>query len=251
MHSTPGPRATAHRGTGPTARVSSGPRRQPAASSTPHLRVPGLGSSHQLINVLTLLQHLLPLDQGAHTVDEDVHQVGLGLAQTVGVGDVPLAAHRGGVHSRGAAGLQAQLGADLTEILAGRDQRQLGHGPGAQASSQVGRARQDVPQVIVVHEIVALFLQHLLDGGACGSEPLKDGVHIVSLLHGHDAHVILLIQPHKEVLGIIVEDSAGVRPVAAAARRQQERGVRLLEEVAALAEVLFLILGHSSRHQLE
>mmetsp|Transcript_52179 Transcript_52179/g.114535 ORF Transcript_52179/g.114535 Transcript_52179/m.114535 type:complete len:200 (-) Transcript_52179:592-1191(-) len=104
--------------------------------------------------------------------------------------------------------------------------------------------------MVIVHEIVALLFQHLLDGGTCSGKSLKDGVHVVTLLHGNDAHVILLIQPDEEVLGLVVEDSTRVRPVPATPRGQQQRGVRLLEEIATLAEVLLLLLRHTGRHQL-
>ena len=72
--------------------------------------------------------------------------------------------------------------------------------------------------MVVVHEVVAFVLEHLLDtlgGGREAVEDLDDGG---SLLHGDNAHLVLLVNPDEEVLGVVVEDTTGVGPVATAAR---------------------------------
>jgi hypothetical protein len=43
--------------------------------------------------------------------------------------------------------------------------------------------------------------------------------------------VVLLVDPDEEVLGVVVVDTTGIGPVAAAPGGQKKRGIRLLEEV--------------------
>jgi len=62
------------------------------------------------------------------------------------------------------------------------------------------------------------FLARLsLDGGTNSSnatgQALKDTLDITTLLHGDDPHLILLIDPEKEGLGLIVEDATALGPV--------------------------------------
>ena len=80
---------------------------------------------------------------------------------------------------------------------------------GSKSGSEVGGARGDVTQVVVVGE--AGFLLNGLSGSG---ESLEDGSDISTLLHGDDTELILLIDPDEESLGIVVEDTSALWPVA-------------------------------------
>ena len=52
-------------------------------------------------------------------------------------------------------------------------------------------------------------------------EAKVDLLEVAALLHGDDADVVLLVDPHQELLVGGVEDAAAVRPVVVAAGRAQ------------------------------
>lgn len=54
---------------------------------------------HEVINGLALLQPLLHLDEQLHPVHHHLHQLHLGEAQAVSIGDIEDPAHSGGVHT--------------------------------------------------------------------------------------------------------------------------------------------------------
>merc|ERR1712110_730727 len=60
---------------------------------------------HFRIDVFARLELLFPFDDLCQALDEEIAEVHLGHAETVGVGDVPRAASGGGVDARGAASL--------------------------------------------------------------------------------------------------------------------------------------------------
>ena len=61
--------------------------------------------------------------------------------------------------------------------------------------------------MVAVHEVVSFLLHDLLDSGGGVGEPGDDGFDVVSLLHRHDSHLILLVDPDVEVLLIVFEDA--------------------------------------------
>ena len=79
----------------------------------------------------------------------------------------------------------------------------------AKGSSEVGRARGDVTKMSVVSE-----LSSALNSGGGAAEALEDGTDVGTLLHGDDTELILLINPDEEGLGVIVEDTSALGPVA-------------------------------------
>ena len=93
------------------------------------------------VNVLAGLEGLFPSDDLSDTLDEDVDQLGLGLAQAVGVGDVPGAASGGGVDTSGTTGLEAHLGKGLLEVGTARDQWHLDHGAGTEVKFKSNTAK--------------------------------------------------------------------------------------------------------------
>jgi hypothetical protein len=102
--------------------------------------------------------------------------------------------------------------------------------------------------VLVVHKVVTLSLQHISDTLSGITEALEDGSDVVTFFHGDDTHLIFLIHPNEEVLSIVVVDSTGIRPVATAPGAQQKSGIRLLEQVSVLTQLLFLLGRHGSGH---
>ena len=71
--------------------------------------------------------------------------------------------------------------------------------------------------MVVVHEIVTFLLEDLLDTLGGGGETVEDLNNGSTLLHGDNAHLVLLVNPDEEVLGLVVEDTTGIGPVAATA----------------------------------
>ena len=80
---------------------------------------------------------------------------------------------------------------------------------GSEGSSQVGGARGDVTKMVVMGEFCLL-----LDVSAGSAESVKDGVEVSTLLHGDDSELILFVNPHKEGLIIIVENTSAIGPIS-------------------------------------
>ena len=53
-----------------------------------------------------------------------------------------------------------------------------------------------------------------LNCGGGAAETLEDGTDVGTLLHGNDTELILLINPDEEGLGVVVEDTSALGPVA-------------------------------------
>mmetsp|Transcript_1362 Transcript_1362/g.2744 ORF Transcript_1362/g.2744 Transcript_1362/m.2744 type:complete len:354 (+) Transcript_1362:432-1493(+) len=171
----------------------------------------------------------------------------LTLPKSIRVTDVepPVGRHR--VHTSCPTCLQTKLGTHSLEVRPSRQLRNLHDRTRPQTSAQVRRTSQNVPQMVVVHEVVPLRSQHLPNTLGSSAEPLEDRVHIVSHLHRNDAHVILLVHPNEKVPRLIVENTTSVRPMPTAPTRQQQRRIRLLEQVPSLAQLLLLLLAHAGR----
>ena len=80
---------------------------------------------------------------------------------------------------------------------------------GTKGCSEVGRAGCDVTKMAVVSE-----LSSGLNCGGGAAETLEDGTDVGTLLHGNDTELILLINPDEEGLGVVVEDTSALGPVA-------------------------------------
>ena len=79
----------------------------------------------------------------------------------------------------------------------------------AEGSTKIGWARGDVTKVLIVSE-TSDSLNMSCSLGKAG----KHSSDISSILHRNDSKLIFLIDPHKESLGIIVEDTSASWPVA-------------------------------------
>ena len=62
----------------------------------------------------------------------------------------------------------------------------------------------------------------LLDVGSGAGESVEDCVDVSTGLHGDDSELILLINPHKESLVIVVEDTSAFGPLAVKTASLQE-----------------------------
>ena len=62
--------------------------------------------------------------------------------------------------------------------------------------------------------VVVSELGSRLDTGGGAAETLEDGADVGTLLHGDDTELILLIDPDEESLGVVVEDTSALGPVA-------------------------------------
>ena len=62
----------------------------------------------------------------------------------------------------------------------------------------------------------------LLDVGSGTGESVEDCVDVSTGLHGDDSELILLINPHKESLVIVVEDTSALGPLAVKTASLQE-----------------------------
>jgi hypothetical protein len=80
---------------------------------------------------------------------------------------------------------------------------------GAEGGTEVGGAGGDVAKVLVVSE-----LADGLDVSGGAGEAVEHSVDVGTTLHGDDAELIFLINPDKESLGVVVEDTAARGPVA-------------------------------------
>jgi len=178
----------------------------------------GLSASHFLLDLsgLSLLEHAFPADAVGSAFNEDVDELSLTLAKSVGVGDIPGATDGVGVDTTATTGLEAELCTLVLEVFTGREEREFDHGTGAESSSQVGWASKDETQMVVVHEIVSCTREHFLDDLGGLGESFEDRDNTITLLHGDDSHVVLLIEPDEESLVGVVEDTTGVGPVATA-----------------------------------
>ena len=146
------------------------------------------------------------LDTGVHILDK----VLLGATETSAVGDVENSIAGVGVLTVRATDLDSKLIGNTLE--SGHVLHEVGESDvdgSTESSSEVGWARGDVTDVVVVGETSTG-----LDGSGGSGETLEDGGDVGTWLHGDDTELILLVDPDKESLVVVVEDSTTVWPVA-------------------------------------
>jgi len=192
--------------------------------------------------LLLPLEVLLP--EGVDTVNHDLDQLNLGVSKTMLVGDVVGVASLSAGLSPGSTGLDGELlasGLQLVNSLLGPSGKVDVHG-GAHASSKIGGAGVDVAVLLIQTEVLAnLSLDAVADSLDSSGETTEDSLDIATLLHGDDAELILLVDPDKEGLGIVVVDTAALGPVALHAGNSQVAITRHEEEVVVdqlLADLL-------------
>merc|ERR1739844_416711 len=85
---------------------------------------------------------------------------------------------------------------------------------GTHTSSKIGGAGVDESVLFRESKVLAtLSLDRVSNSLDTTSKTSKDTLDITALLHGDDSHLIFLIDPEKEGLGSVVEDSTAIWPV--------------------------------------
>jgi len=195
-----------------------------------------------------LLELDILLPEGVDGVDHDLDQLDLGVAETMLVGDVIGVTSLASRFSASSTRLHSELLAsnlELVNTLFGPS-RKVDMDGGSHASAQVGGTRVDESVLLRVGVVFAgLGLDGLLDGLDTTGEAAEDSLDVSALLHGDDTGLVLLIDPEKEGLGVIVEDSTTLRPVTLHTSDSQVAVTRDEEEVI-INELLADGLVHAS-----
>jgi len=170
---------------------------------------------------------LLSSDHGLDSVVHVLNEVDFGATETSQVGDVEDAVVSLGVLSVRTTNLNVVLvGNGLELVLVLCKLGQLDVHRSAHASSQVGRARSDVTEMLVVGKLGNLF-----DLGGGSGETFKDLSDVGAHLHGDDAELILFVDPHEEGLVVVVENTTRLGPFSFEAARLQVLVTALEKEV--------------------
>jgi len=165
---------------------------------------------------MLLLELLVLLPEGVDSINHGLDQFNLGVAKTMLVGDVISVTSLASRFTAGSTGLDLQLLASNLELL------DAFLGPSGEvnvdgcshASTEVGGAGVDITVLLGESIFLArLGLDGLLDGLDTAGEAGEDSLNVATLLHGDDTGLVLLIDPEKEGLGVIVEDATTLRPV--------------------------------------
>merc|ERR1711899_712954 len=153
------------------------------------------------------------------------------------------------MRSTGATGLQVKLLATSLELV------DAVLGPAGQvnvdgcphASTKVGGAGVDVPVLLIQAEVLArLSLDRVLDSLDTLGQSAEHLPDISTLLHGGNSELVLLVDPDKEGLLSVVEDTTALGPVTLHASNLQVPVARNKEEVV-VNELLANLLVHSGQ----
>jgi hypothetical protein len=158
---------------------------------------------------LTYSEGLLGVNHGLNTVVHVLDEVLLGSAESSLVGDVVGGIGGFRVLTVDTADLDVVLVSDSLEggpVLG--ELGELDVDGGTHGGSEVGGAGGDVTEVLVVGE-----LDNLLDLSGTAGKAVEDGVDVGTGLHGDDTELILFVNPDKEGLVVVVEDTTTVGPV--------------------------------------
>jgi len=196
--------------------------------------------------LLLPLEVLLP--EGVDTVNHDLDELNLGVSKTMLVGDVISVTSLTAGLSAGSTGLDGKLlasGLELVNGLLGPTGKVNVDG-GSHACSKIGWAGVDVSVLLGESVVLArLGLDGISDSLDSTGKTSEDSLDVSSLLHGDDTGLILLIDPHKEGLGVIVEDSTALGPVTLHTSNSQV-SVSADEEEVIINELLPDSLIHTS-----
>merc|ERR1712012_1517587 len=209
-----------------------------------------LGRHWLVLARVTSGEGLVFLPQGVDTVNHLLDQLNLRVSEPVLVGDVVSVSGLATRLSTGSTGLQVELLAtSLQSVNAGlfSPALKIDVDGGPHASAKVGGAGVDVAVLLVKAEVLArLLLDRLLDSLDTLGKPGEGLLNISSLLHGDDTELILLVDPDKEGLVPVVEDTTSLGPVALHAGNLQVPVARDEEEVV-VHKLLANLLVHSGQ----
>jgi len=201
------------------------------------------------LHAVLLLEFQVLLVQSVDTVNHGLDKLDLGVSQSVLVGDVISVSGLATRFTTGATGLDSEFLTPLLQswetLLGPSGEVNVDRGP--HASTQVGGAGVDVAELLGQLEVLArLSLDAVTDSLDATGEPLKDTLDVTALLHGDDPGLILLIDPDKEGLGLVVEDATALGPVTLHTS-DLKVGVTRHEEEVVVDELLADLLVHASQ----
>ena len=160
-------------------------------------------------------------------------------AESSQVGDVKDTIVGLGVLTVGTTDLDEVLVSDSLElVLVLLELGELDVNGGSHTGTAVGGAGSDVTEMSVVLE-----LGNSLDLGGGDGETLEDLTDVGSLLHGDNSEVILFVEPDKEGLVVVVEDTTGLGPFSLETAGLEVL-VTTLEHEVIVDELSLLGLGH-------
>ena len=87
--------------------------------------------------------------------------------------------------------------------------------------------------------------QYSLDVSSSSAESIEDFLDSSSWLHGDNSELILLVDPHKEGLGVVVVDATSLWPLTLETAGLEVL-VTTLEEEMVLDKLGLLLFGHCS-----
>ena len=111
----------------------------------------------------------------------------------------------------------------------------------AHTSSEVGWARSDVTEMFIIGERGLL-----LNLGSGNRESFKDLSNVGALLHRDDTELILFVDPYKECLVFVVEDTTCFGPLTLESAALQVL-VTSLEQEVIFDKLLFLSFSHAGK----
>jgi len=197
---------------------------------------------------MLLLELLVLLPESVDSINHGLDQFNLGVAKTMLVGDVISVTSLASRFSAGSTRLNLQFLASNLELLDALlgPSREVNVDGGSHASTEVGGAGVDVAVLLGQSVVLArLGLDGLLDGLDTAGEAGEDSLDVSALLHGDDTGLVLLIDPEKEGLGVIVEDSTTLGPVTLHTSNSQVTVSRDEEEMV-INQLLADSLVHAS-----
>jgi len=201
------------------------------------------------LHAVLLLELQVLLVEGVDTVNHGLDKGDFGVTQSMLVGNVVGVASLSTRFTTGSTGLDGQLlapGLECWQTLLG-PAWQVNVDRGPHASAQVGWAGVDVAKLGGDLEVLArLSLDRVLHSLDATCQSLKDALDVTTLLHGDDAELILLVDPDKEGLGVVVEDATALGPVTLHTSNLQV-GVTRHEEEVVVDELLADLLVHASQ----
>jgi len=163
-----------------------------------------------------LLEFKILLPESVDSVNHDLDKLNLGVSKTMLVGDVISVTSLTTGLSTGSTGLNSEFLASCLELVNGflGPSGKVNVDGGSHASSKIGWAGVDVSVLLGEGIVLArLGLDGIANSLDSTGKTSEDSLDVSSLFHGDDTGLILLIDPHKEGLSVIVEDSTTLGPV--------------------------------------
>jgi len=81
--------------------------------------------------------------------------------------------------------------------------------------------------------LIVAELRHLRNNTCCDRKSFENTKNICPLLHRNNPELILLVDPHEELFGLVVENTSTFRPVSIQSARLEESVAFLEQEVVS------------------